>query len=199
MPNGFFGDQAIAFTPAAPNEVSHAPGDTIPIGIPAAGLQALISRADTLTGALSVMMLTLRSQTGGLGRHRRDAADRGRAEPTPRRPSTRSPKCSRGSFRPRWWRCEAASTRSTRRASTPPSVRCRHRRQGSQTLTGELQTASVAFNTLLVKVDSGDGSLSKLLNDPALYNDLRRVTTRVDSLLIDLMANPRKYLKFSVF
>jgi hypothetical protein len=37
------------------------------------------------------------------------------------------------------------------------------------------------------------------LNDPALYNDIRRIATRVDSLVADLMANPRKYLKFSVF
>jgi phospholipid/cholesterol/gamma-HCH transport system substrate-binding protein len=59
--------------------------------------------------------------------------------------------------------------------------------------------ASTRFNAILTKVESGDGSLTKLMNDPALYNDLRRVATRVDSLMLDLMKNPRKYLKFSVF
>jgi len=68
-----------------------------------------------------------------------------------------------------------------------------------QSLSGELQTASTRFNTILTKVESGDGSLAKLMNDPALYNDLRRIATRVDSLMLDLMKNPRKYLKFSVF
>jgi hypothetical protein len=38
-----------------------------------------------------------------------------------------------------------------------------------------------------------------LLNDPALYNDIRRIAFRVDSLMLDFRANPRKYLKFSVF
>jgi phospholipid/cholesterol/gamma-HCH transport system substrate-binding protein len=62
-----------------------------------------------------------------------------------------------------------------------------------------LQTASAKFNGILNKMENGDGSLSKLMNDPGLYNDLRRVATRVDSLMLDLMKNPRKYLKFSVF
>ena len=65
--------------------------------------------------------------------------------------------------------------------------------------TGELQSASTRFNTILTKVESGDGSIAKLMNDPGLYNDLRRIATRVDSMMLDLMANPRKYLKFSVF
>jgi phospholipid/cholesterol/gamma-HCH transport system substrate-binding protein len=68
-----------------------------------------------------------------------------------------------------------------------------------ESFTGELQTASAKFNGILNKMENGDGSLSKLMNDPGLYNDLRRVATRVDSLMLDLMKNPRKYLKFSVF
>jgi phospholipid/cholesterol/gamma-HCH transport system substrate-binding protein len=68
-----------------------------------------------------------------------------------------------------------------------------------QALSGELQTASTRFNTILTKVESGDGSLTKLMNDPGLYDDLRKIATRVDSLMLDLMKNPRKYLKFSVF
>ena len=68
-----------------------------------------------------------------------------------------------------------------------------------QLLTSELKTASARFNALIVKVDSGDGSLAKILNDPAFYDDIRRIAMRVDSLMIDFKANPRKYLKFSVF
>ena len=68
-----------------------------------------------------------------------------------------------------------------------------------QNMTGEMQTASARFNSLLTKVDSGNGSMAKLLNDPALYNDFRQIMLRVDSLMIDFQKNPRKYLKFSVF
>jgi phospholipid/cholesterol/gamma-HCH transport system substrate-binding protein len=71
--------------------------------------------------------------------------------------------------------------------------------EGMRALSTELQASSVRFNSLMTKVESGDGSLAKLLNDPALYNDIRRIAFRVDSLMIDFRANPRKYLKFSVF
>ena len=37
------------------------------------------------------------------------------------------------------------------------------------------------------------------MNDPGLYNDLRRLSSRLDTLTADFKANPRKYIKFSVF
>src|SRR5687768_13037081 len=76
VPNGFFGDMAVALTPPAPNELSYSPGDTVPVGIPSAGLQALLQRADTLTGAISVMVGDLRTQlvdSGGIREMRRAA------------------------------------------------------------------------------------------------------------------------------
>ena len=38
-----------------------------------------------------------------------------------------------------------------------------------------------------------------LLNDPGLYYDLRRLTTRLDSLTIDFKAHPRKYINLTIF
>jgi phospholipid/cholesterol/gamma-HCH transport system substrate-binding protein len=198
VPNGFFGDMAVAFTPAAPNPNSHAPGDTIPVGIPSAGLQALLQRADTLTGAISVMMLAMRSQlvdSGGIREMRRAVVAMNRLLGTFNEVAETQSKELQSTLvalRSRINAVDSARIDSTIRAMQQSTV-------ALQAFTGELQTASVRFNTLLTKVDSGDGSLSKLLNDPALYNDIRRIATRVDSLVADLMANPRKYLKFSVF
>ena len=198
VPNGFFGDQAIAFTPAAPNEVSHAPGDTIPVGVPAAGLQALLSRADTLTGALSVMMLALRSQfvdSGGIAEMRKTAQTLNRTLATFNQVAevqSRELQQTLVAVRKGLSAVDSARVDSIVRSLQQSSA-------NFQVLTSEMQVVSGRFNSLLTKVDSGDGSVAKLLNDPALYNDLRRVTSRVDSLLLDLMANPRKYLKFSVF
>lgn len=198
VPNGFFGDQAIALTPTTPNEVSYAPGDTIPVGIPAAGLQALLSRADTLTGALSVMMLTLRSQfvdSGGIAEMRKTAATLNRTLSTfSQIAQTQSTELSATMAQ---LRKGMSSIDSARVDSTVRSLQASA--EGMKQLTDELQTASVRFNTLMAKVDTGNGSLSKLLNDPALYGDIRRVMSRVDSLMIDFQKNPRKYLKFSVF
>ncbi|HEY5545552.1 MAG TPA: MlaD family protein [Gemmatimonadaceae bacterium] len=198
VPNGFFGDQAVALTPAAPNEVSYAPGDTIPVGIPSAGLQALLQRADTLTGAISVMMLAMRSQlvdSGGIQEMRRATVALNRLLGTFNEVAETQSKELQStlvSLRTRINAVDSARIDSTIRAMQQSTV-------SLQAFTGELQTASARFNALLTKVDSGDGSLAKLLNDPTLYNDIRRIATRVDSLVADLMANPRKYLKFSVF
>jgi phospholipid/cholesterol/gamma-HCH transport system substrate-binding protein len=198
VPNGFFGDQAIAFTPVAPNEVSYAPGDTIPVGIPAAGLQAILSRADTLTGALSVMMLTMRAQlvdSGGIAEMRRTAVTLNRVLGTfsqVAETQSRELQATLVTLRRSLSAIDSARVDSTVRALQSSA-------EGMQLLTGELQVASARFNTLMAKVDSGDGSLAKILNDPAFYDDIRRIAMRVDSLMIDFKANPRKYLKFSVF
>src|SRR5688572_5522043 len=197
VPNGFFGDQAIAFTPAAPNELVHAPGDTIPIGIPAAGLQGLLSRADTLTGALSVMMLALRTQfvdSGGLTEMRKTAQTLNRtlatfnqvAEVQSRELQQTLVAVRRG----------ISSVDSARVDSIVRGLQ--QATANFQMITGEMQVASMRFNSLLTKVDSGNGSMAKLLNDPEIYDNLRKATARVDSLILDLMKNPRKYLKFSV-
>jgi hypothetical protein len=41
--------------------------------------------------------------------------------------------------------------------------------------------------------------MGKLMNDPALYNDVRSLVTRLDSLTADFKKNPRKYIKLSIF
>jgi phospholipid/cholesterol/gamma-HCH transport system substrate-binding protein len=198
VPNGFFGDMAVAFTPAAPNPVSHEPGDTIPIGIPSSGLQQVLQRADTLTGALTIMMGALRTQlvdSGGIREMRRAAVAMNRLLGTFNQVAevqSRELQTTLVALRSRINAVDSAQVDSTMKAMQQAS-------SSLQAFTSELQTASTRFNTLLIKVDSGDGSLAKLMNDPALYNDLRRIATRVDSLVADLMANPRKYLKFSIF
>lgn len=198
VPNGFFGDMAVALTPSAPNSNSYEPGDTIPIGIASAGLQALLQRADTLTGAISIMVHDLRTQlvdSGGIREMRRAAVATNRLLGTINQMAEVQSRELQSTFvalRSRINAVDSAQIDSTMRAMQQASI-------SLQAFTGELQTASTRFNALLTKVESGDGSLSKLLNDPALYNDIRRIATRIDSLVLDLMANPRKYLKFSVF
>ena len=198
VPNGFFGDMAVALTPAAPNELSYSPGDTVPVGIPAAGLQALLQRADTLTGSISVMIGDLRTQlvdSGGIREMRRAAQTLQRLLVTiddVAKTQNRELASTMGALRSRINAVDSARIDSTMRSIQQAS--------GSlQKLSGELQNASTRFNAVLAKVESGDGTMAKLINDPALYNDFRRIATRIDSLVLDLMSNPRKYLKFSVF
>jgi phospholipid/cholesterol/gamma-HCH transport system substrate-binding protein len=55
------------------------------------------------------------------------------------------------------------------------------------------------MTALLSKMESGEGSAAKLLNDPGLYNDVRALVQRVDSLTADFKKNPRKYINLEIF
>jgi phospholipid/cholesterol/gamma-HCH transport system substrate-binding protein len=48
-------------------------------------------------------------------------------------------------------------------------------------------------------LERGEGTAGKLLRDSLLYNDLRGLVGQVDSVLVDLKANPRKYINLSIF
>jgi len=49
------------------------------------------------------------------------------------------------------------------------------------------------------RINSNKGSLGLLLNDDQLYRNLQSASTNLDALFIDLKANPKRYVHFSVF
>lgn len=51
----------------------------------------------------------------------------------------------------------------------------------------------------IAKVNQGNGSLTLLLNDDKLYKNLNNASYNLDKLIIDLKANPKRYVSFSVF
>ena len=54
-------------------------------------------------------------------------------------------------------------------------------------------------NEITTKLNSKDGTVGLLLNDPGLYNRLNSTVQNADSLMIDLKAHPKRYVHFSVF
>ncbi|HEY1023781.1 MAG TPA: MlaD family protein [Sphingobacteriaceae bacterium] len=49
------------------------------------------------------------------------------------------------------------------------------------------------------KINNGQGSLGQLINDQQLYNNLNNAASNLDKLMIDLKANPKRYVSFSIF
>lgn len=60
------------------------------------------------------------------------------------------------------------------------------------------QTVS-SLNSILAKMNSGEGSLGKLMNDKQLYDNLTEVSRELDLLLQDFRLNPKRYVNVSVF
>jgi phospholipid/cholesterol/gamma-HCH transport system substrate-binding protein len=62
-----------------------------------------------------------------------------------------------------------------------------------------LNKAITELNSVLTKIDNGQGSLGKLVNNDSLYMNLNNASANLDKLLIDLKANPKRYVSISVF
>ncbi|MDP3468236.1 MAG: MlaD family protein [Daejeonella sp.] len=68
----------------------------------------------------------------------------------------------------------------------------------AQTIT-EANKAVADLQTVINKVNSGNGTLGQLINDERMYNNLTNAAANLDNLMIDLKANPKRYVSFSVF
>ena len=55
------------------------------------------------------------------------------------------------------------------------------------------------INDILSKVESGEGTLGKFINNEELYNNLSQSSKELEELLFDLKTNPSRYVQFSLF
>tara|TARA_R100000935_G_C2841637_1_gene171422 strand:- start:2298 stop:3254 length:957 start_codon:yes stop_codon:yes gene_type:complete len=63
----------------------------------------------------------------------------------------------------------------------------------------KLQFTMGNINDMMAKIEGGEGSLGKLVNDKALYNNLADASRELDLLLQDFRLNPKRYVNVSVF
>jgi len=75
-------------------------------------------------------------------------------------------------------------------------------REVSSTLAGQrvsMANTLSSVDTVLARMRDGRGTLSLLASDSTLYLETRNTLAQFRELLADIKANPRRYLKFSVF
>ncbi len=62
-----------------------------------------------------------------------------------------------------------------------------------------LENTLAKVNSMVAQMESGNGTLGKLIKDDALYNNLNKSSRELELLLQDLRLNPTRYINISVF
>ncbi len=62
-----------------------------------------------------------------------------------------------------------------------------------------LKATARSIESVAAKIDRGQGTLGKLVNDPSVYEELRSALRSTSALTRDIQENPGRYMKFSVF
>lgn len=62
-----------------------------------------------------------------------------------------------------------------------------------------LNSAMLSAEEVMQKINNGEGSAGKLINDPELYNNLNKASEQLDLLLLDIKYNPGRYIDLSLF
>jgi phospholipid/cholesterol/gamma-HCH transport system substrate-binding protein len=197
-PNGFFGDQLIALHPTIPNVKYYQPGDTVLSGKPTPQLADVLARVDTISTHIQVLTLALRKEmveSGGLADIHKTVNDAnaliaqlGKVAAVQSAELTKT----QASLRRVASAVDSAKVDSTIRSFQGAAT-------SINTLTTDLRETTTKLNATLAKLNDGNGSAARLMNDPGLYNDVRGLVQRLDSLSADFKKNPGKYIKFSIF
>jgi phospholipid/cholesterol/gamma-HCH transport system substrate-binding protein len=198
VPNGIFGDMAIAVTPSRPDPRSFKPGDTVPIGPSTPGIAELTSKADSITRSVNAMtsalehemvagggIRDLRNTIGATNRMVNEFAAVASAQSRQLTATMTSLRRATSSIDP----AKVDSTITNFRAASANLA----------AMSTDLKQTTSKLDAIIAKVDSGNGSAAKLLNDPGVYNDVRQLLQRMDSLVADIKKNPKRYINVKVF
>ena len=204
-PVGIFGDAAIALTPKGPSKISFAAGDTVPVGPADTDIQAIMNRVDSIGSTVQLMTKAINADlvaSGGIKDMRKSMANAAALTESAARLSvqlnaiaaeqSRNLTATMASFRRAASAVDSAKIDSTMKNFQASSASLTR-------IAANLDSTSRRANTLLGGIERGEGNAGKLLRDTLLYSDLRHVVGQVDSVLVDLKANPRKYINLSIF
>ncbi|GAH53196.1 unnamed protein product, partial [marine sediment metagenome] len=71
--------------------------------------------------------------------------------------------------------------------------------RGLAEATSSLEELSGNLKSIAARLESEEGTFGMLLRDRSLYDDLKKTTADLDSLVIDIKRNPKKYIHLEIF
>jgi phospholipid/cholesterol/gamma-HCH transport system substrate-binding protein len=66
-------------------------------------------------------------------------------------------------------------------------------------VTATLERTTVSLDSILTKINTGRGSIGRMVNDTTMVADLHAATSALTELLTDIKANPKRYISVRVF
>jgi phospholipid/cholesterol/gamma-HCH transport system substrate-binding protein len=66
-------------------------------------------------------------------------------------------------------------------------------------IASSIDSSAVSVKSVFSKIDRGDGSLGRLVNDTTLYSELSGAAREIKALATDMKTNPNRYLTIKVF
>ena len=204
--NGIFGDMAIALTPVkGPNPNSIPPGDTVPVGPSAPGLSQITGKADSIATSVNAITTALQAQlvaAGGVEDLRKTLATSNQLALNMNRlvsqfstiaaEQNRQLTMTQASFRRATSGVDSAKIDST-------LSNLRETSANMAALAADFRVTATRLDSVVSKANSGTGSVGLALNDPGAYNDVRALIQHMDSIMVDLKKNPKKYINLSIF
>ena len=205
VPNGIFGDMAVALTPKGPNNASIPANDTVPVGPSSPGIAQLTGKADSIATSVNAITTAFQDELvaqGGAADLRKALATSNQLMANMNRlvsqfsviaaEQNRQLTATQASLRQATSGVDSAKIDST-------LVNLRQASANLAVLSADFRQTSARLDSLVVKMNSGTGSVGLALNDPGAYNDMRAVLQRMDSLLADVKRDPRRYINLKVF
>ncbi len=205
IPNGIFGDMAIALTPKRPNPLSIPENDTIPVGPSAPGIAELTSKGDSIATSVNAITTALQKElvaAGGIADMRKTLASSNALVLNMNRLVTqfsavaaeqnRQLSLTQASLRRATSGIDSAKIDSTLKNVQATS-------ENFAILSADFQKTSAKLDSVIAKANNGPGSVGLALNDPGAYNDVRALIQHMDSIMVDLKKNPRRYINLRIF
>ncbi len=197
-PNGIFGDQLVALSPQLSVRTYMAEGDTIPTGEGTPTTGEVLSKADSIAAEVETIASTVRAEfvTGGGIAELRKATSELTALITQltsvAADQSRELSLTQAQLRSTLAAFDSSVVDSTLRAFRTTSTNLAQ-------LSADFEQTRLQLGSILTKVDSGQGAAAKLLNDPTVYARVDSLLLRLDALVADVKANPRRYINLRVF
>jgi phospholipid/cholesterol/gamma-HCH transport system substrate-binding protein len=197
-PNGIFGDVDVALKPSRPTTAYIAESDTVPNGRPAPTVADILASVDTASTKLNDVAKTVQVelvQGGGIATLHQTLQHANRL--VVQLAEIAAEQSKQLSVSMRSLNRAVSAIDSAALDSTVQNLKASSANMAN--LTGDLKQTTARLNSVLAKVDSGGGTAGKIINDPALYNDVHALLARFDSLTADLKNNPKRYINVHIF